>query len=262
MKVFAKIETLDWLKNIDELIETSDGIIFLFEKLQHVIEKTKYDEEKLIKKCKKVGKPVIVTFTNNRKPKDGYKHINETQLKAYCKLSADAYMLNTLLTEDAPLEEITQLATLLEKEELNVQETKTDNFYDDDDDYLVRDYIIFNAYRITHEINIKAIVSFTENGYTSARLSSLSPKVPVIAFTKTDETYRYLNMLRGVRSYKISPSFNYENLKRVGKEMIRIIFKGNISLDDKIIIVQANEVIKDEKTGMINGLELYKFKNI
>jgi hypothetical protein len=44
--------------------------------------------------------------------------------------------------------------------------------------------------------------------------------------------------------------------------MIRIIFKGNISLDDKIIIVQANEIVKDEKTGMINGLELYKFKNI
>lgn len=44
--------------------------------------------------------------------------------------------------------------------------------------------------------------------------------------------------------------------------MIRIIFKGNISLDDKIIIVQANENIGDEKTGMINGLELYKFKNI
>lgn len=69
-------------------------------------------------------------------------------------------------------------------------------------------------------------------------------------------------MLRGVRGYKISQSFSYENLKRIGKEMIRIIFKGNISLDDKIIIVQATEAITDEKTSMINGLELYKFKNI
>jgi pyruvate kinase len=86
--------------------------------------------------------------------------------------------------------------------------------------------------------------------------------VPIIAFTKNDENYRYLNILRGVRGYKISQSFSYENLKRIGKEMIRIIFKGNISLDDKIIIVQANEIIGDEKTGMINGLELYKFKNI
>jgi len=65
-----------------------------------------------------------------------------------------------------------------------------------------------------------------------------------------------------VRGYKISQSFNYENLKRIGKEMIRIMFKGNISLDDKIIIVQANESAKDERTDMINGLELYKFKNI
>jgi pyruvate kinase len=86
--------------------------------------------------------------------------------------------------------------------------------------------------------------------------------VPIIAFTKNDENYRYLNMLRGVRGYKISLSFSYENLKRIGKEMIRIIFKGNISLDDKIIIVQANESTTDERTGMINGLELYKFKNI
>ena len=69
-------------------------------------------------------------------------------------------------------------------------------------------------------------------------------------------------MLRGVKWYKISQTFNYENLKRVWKEMIRIIFKWNISLDDKIIIVQANEVVKTEKTWMINGVELYKFKNI
>jgi hypothetical protein len=44
--------------------------------------------------------------------------------------------------------------------------------------------------------------------------------------------------------------------------MIRIIFKGNISLDDKILIVQANESNSDAKSDMINGIELYNFKNI
>ncbi|MEI6425786.1 MAG: pyruvate kinase alpha/beta domain-containing protein [Candidatus Absconditabacteria bacterium] len=171
-------------------------------------------------------------------------------------------MLNTFLKEDETISLITDLSNLLEKHELTINKEDKEPFYKENDNFLVRDYIIYNAYRITKEIEVKAIVSFTENGYTSARLSTLSPEVPVIAFTKIDETYRYINMLRGVRGYKISQSFNYENLKRVGKEMIRIIFKGNISLDDKIIIVQANEIVKDEKTGMINGLELYKFKNI
>jgi pyruvate kinase len=111
-------------------------------------------------------------------------------------------------------------------------------------------------------LDIKAVVCFTDNWYTSARLSSLAPKVPVITFTKSDETYRYLNMVWWVRWYKISESFNYENLKRIWKEMIRIIFKWNISLDDKIVIIQSNEYQRDEKSDMINWVELYKFKNI
>ena len=43
--------------------------------------------------------------------------------------------------------------------------------------------------------------------------------------------------------------------------LLRIIFKGNISLYDKILIIQTNEDESDEKKGM-NGIELYNFKNI
>lgn len=44
--------------------------------------------------------------------------------------------------------------------------------------------------------------------------------------------------------------------------MIRMIFKGNISLDDKILILQANESVSSPKNDMINGIEFYNFKNI
>lgn len=44
--------------------------------------------------------------------------------------------------------------------------------------------------------------------------------------------------------------------------MIRMIFKGNISLDDKILILQANESVSSSKNDMINGIEFYNFKNI
>ncbi len=259
MKIFAKIETANGLKNIDELIQTADGIILVREKLWNLLDDE--NEDIIIKKCKKAGKPITITFywweRNQRKGK-----IIENDVKKHCWQQIDCYMINTFLKEDDTLTISTEFSELLEKYELCLNQDELWNFFKDDDNFLVRDYIIYNAYRITKEVDIKAIVSYTENGYTPARLSSLQPKVPVIAFTKIDETYRYINMLWGVRGYKISQSFSYENLKRVWKEMIRIIFKGNISLDDKIIIVQANEIIKDEKTGMINWVELYKFKNI
>ena len=170
-------------------------------------------------------------------------------------------MLEYIIEEEETLPIVSEVYELIEKCEPEVEDVDAQRF-DNDENFVVRDYIIYNAYRVTRELDIKAIVCFTDNGYTPARLSSLAPKVPVITFTKSDETYRFLNMIRWTRWYKISESFNYENLKRIGKEMIRIIFKWNISLDDKIVIVQSNEYQKDERSDMINWVELYRFKNI
>lgn len=258
IKILAKIENEEGRENFKEILEVADGIILVREKHDEKM----LSENEIISSCKNNGKPIIITF-NGWFQKNGKKSkIDEKEIKKYSKERIDCYMLNTFLKEEDTINEITELSDILERNGLEVKKETKKPFYEETDNFLVRDYIIYNAYRITNEIEVKAIVSFTENWYTSARLSTLSPEVPVIAFTKIDETYRYINMLRWVRGYKISQSFSYENLKRVGKEMIRIIFKGNISLDDKIIIVQANEIVKDEKTGMINGLELYKFKNI
>lgn len=66
-------------------------------------------------------------------------------------------------------------------------------------DYLIHDYIIYNSYRTLQEIGIKAIICYTENGYTAARLASYKPNIPIIAFTKNDYAYRYLNLLRSVK---------------------------------------------------------------
>lgn len=260
MKILAKIETEEALDNIDEILDISDGLIFVFEKIEKAMKALKLNEEILVRKCKVLGKPAIVTFVGKFE-KNKYQLINETQLKKFSAMAADAYMLDTLLQEDDPLTMITQLSDTLDSLELKITAQELTRFYANNE-FMVRDYIIYNAHKATQEVDVRAIVLYTENGYSAGRLSSLKPRVPIIAFTKSDENYRYLNMLRGVRGYKISQSFSYENLKRIGKEMIRIIFKGNISLDDKIIIVQATEAITDEKTGMINGLELYKFKNI
>jgi len=260
MKILAKIETEEALENLDEILDISDGLIFVFEKIEKAMKALKMNEEMLVKQCKILGKPAIVTFVGKFE-KNKYQLINETQLKKFSTMAADGYMLDVLLQEEDPLTMITQLSDTLDSLELKIVPQELTRFYANNE-FMVRDYILYNAHRATQEVDVRAFVLYTENGYSAWRLSSLKPRVPIIAFTKSDENYRYLNMLRGVRGYKISQSFSYENLKRIGKEMIRIIFKGNISLDDKIIIVQANESIGDEKTGMINGLELYKFKNI
>ncbi len=40
-----------------------------------------------------------------------------------------------------------------------------------------------------------------------------------------------------------------------------MMFKGSISLDEKIVLVQVNEYDADD-VHQLNGMELYRFKNM
>lgn len=258
MKVFAKIENRSGLKNLKEIIEIADGVILVVDEISDF-----EDQQKLlatIQLIKQSGKPVLITETNTEYGKEYSKQCTK-KAQVLSQECIDGLMLETFLVEDEVFDTIEQTGDILWAYELKALSKEIKRF-DKDWEFEVRDYIIYNAFRSIDELAIKTAICFTENGYTVSRFSSLWPKIPVITFTQSKDTYRYLSLVRGVKGYKISQSFNYENLKKIGKEMIRMIFKGNISLDDKILILQANESSSTNKTDMINGIEFYNFKNI
>lgn len=256
MKIFAKIENEEGLKNIKEINNLADWLIVFVDKINI----KNLDLFKEIEILKSEGKPLIAWYAHWLNSKK-YELLNEETIKKICELWIDGMIIDTIIKEEQTFDVINKISILMEKYQLKIKD-KNIEIPDKNDEYIIRDYIIYNAQKITQDLDIKAIVCFTDNGYTPAKLASILPSTPIITFTKSDDTYRMLNAIRWVKWYKISSSFNYENLKRIGKEMIRIIFKWNISLDDKIIIVQANEFQRDTKSDMINGIELYKFKNI
>ena len=258
MKVFAKIETRKWLDNLQEIVEVADGITLVADFIQPLLTKEETLDD-LIQYIRWKGVPVLINYACRTSQSD-YPLSQDEQLQYLCGQCVDGVYLEPMIIEDEVFDAIEKLETTLEKYELKYQPKNPARF--DEKDFEIRDYIIFNAYRITQELDVRAIVCFTENWYTAARIASLNPAVPIITFTKSTHTYRFLNVVRGLKWYKISQSFNYENLKRIWKEMIRIIFKWNISLDDKVLIVQSNELNNDVKSDMINGIELYQFKNI
>ena len=258
MKVFAKIETRKWLDNLQEIVEVADWIVLVADFIEPLLSKEETLDD-LVQFIRWKWVPVLMNYAN-RMSQSEYPLAQDDQLQHRCGQCVDWVYLEPMIIEEEVFDAIENLETSLEKLELKYQPKNPSRF--DEKDFEIRDYIIFNAYRITQELNVRAIVCFTENGYTAARIASLNPAVPIITFTKSTHTYRFLNVVRWLKWYKISQSFNYENLKRIWKEMIRIIFKWNISLDDKVLIVQSNELNNDIKSDMINWIELYQFKNI
>jgi pyruvate kinase len=165
MKILAKIETEEALENLDEILDISDGLIFVFEKIEKAMKALKMNEEMLIKQCKILGKPAIVTFVGKFE-KNKYQLINETQLKKFSTIAADGYMLDVLLQEEDPLTMITQLSDTLDSLELKIVPQELTRFYANNE-FMVRDYILYNAHRATQEVDVRALVLYTENGYSA-----------------------------------------------------------------------------------------------
>jgi cobalamin biosynthesis protein CbiD len=69
--------------------------------------------------------------------------------------------ISAMIVEEEVFDAIEKLETTLEKYELKYQPKNPARF--EEKDFEIRDYIIFNAYRITQELDVRAIVCFTEN---------------------------------------------------------------------------------------------------
>lgn len=261
VKIIAKIETTEAIENFQSIVMDSDGVMLSREKLRILIGEQTHEQKKaeLIRQAHFLGKPILMSAGLSITGEHDKKILD--MLIEEIKLGVDAILLTkeTAVGQD-PLDTVMMIYEMINDIEYQPQTDYTLQDINFAEENLVTDYIIHNAYKMTQDLDIKAIICPTETGYTAARLSALKPPVPIIAFTKNDEAYRYMNLLRGVKSYKIASSFDYANIKQIGKEMIRILFKGNISLDDKVMIVHSQG--NGWGSWQINGVELYKFKDI
>lgn len=263
VKVIAKIETAEALENFEQITEASDWIIISRSKLAILLHNDNdlVHEKKLamIRSANMLGKPIIMTAGLSITGDDNKETI--ATLIEEVKYWLDAILLTKeTAVWPEPLDTITMLYELIN--DVQYQPHTDFNLTDinTSEQMLVTDYIINQAYRAAKDLNIKAIICPTESGYTPARLSALKPNVPIISFMKNDEAYRYMNLLWWVKWYKVASTFDVANIKQMGKEMIRILFKGNISLDDQILIVHSQW--HNWWNGALNGIELYKFKDI
>ncbi len=262
VKVIAKIETTEAIENFVSIVEAADGVILNREKIDILLQHNKeisYTKNDLICLAHIHGKPIIISAWLTVTGKDNEATI--ATLVEEIKLGVDAVMLTKeSAVGEEPLDTIMMLYELVNDPTYQPDTKYQLTDINHSDDMLVTDYIINLTYQASKQLDVKAIICPTESWYAPARLSALKPPVPIISFTKNDEAYRYMNLLRWVKGYKIASSFDLKNVKQIGKEMIRILFKGNISLDDKVLIIHSQWRYGWPDT--LNGVELYKFKDI
>lgn len=215
--VLAKIEMPNAVKRIEKIIEASDAIMVARGDLgvECPIEDVPSIQKKLIRKCRKAGKPVIVatqmleSMIENASPTRA--EVSDVANATF--EGADALMLSAESAAGKHPEKAVQtMNNVIQRVE------QSSAWYD-----LVHarevstmpntgDAITNAAAQTADAIQAKAIVTFTEYGSTALRMSRQRPTHPILAVTPHIKTARRINLAWGLHcQIKPNPT-SQENL--------------------------------------------------
>ncbi len=208
IKVIAKIEMPEALRNLRDIIVESDAVMIARGDLgvEIPIEQVPVVQKDIIRKCMHRAKPVIVATQMMESMLDRTKpNRSEVSDVANAVLEgADAVMLSgETATGQYPTLVVETMTKIIQQVESTVY-----NY--DRDDILVpqphspsflSDATCYSAAKLAKDAHANALVGMTQSGYTGFMLSSYRPKTPLYIFSKERSLINQLSLSWGVRAF-------------------------------------------------------------
>ena len=241
-KVIAKIEKPQAIKNIDDIITESDGLMVARGDLgvEVPMETVPIIQKKIVDKCNLACKPVIIatqmleSMITSKTPTRA-----ESNDVANAVLDGtDAVMLSAeSATGKYPLLAVESMSIIIN----SVEKTSNMIYYKFEKFKKLRnklsESLITTACRLSKQINAKAIVTMTKSGYSAYRVSGSRPKARIYIVTNEKKIGNEVNLVWGIRSIYYNKTENIDSTL----ENIEKILLENKHLDkgDKYIITSS-----------------------
>ena len=203
MGIISKIENEAGVKNIDEIINVSDGVMVARGDLGVEIptEDVPIVQKEIISRCNKAGKPVITATQMLESMMNSYR-ATRAEASDVANAIYDGTTAIMLSGETAngkyPVEALRMMVRIASRteESINYRKRFAQNEAVDNPD--VASAISHATCMTAHDLNATAIVTVTNSGSTARKVSSFRPDCDIIGCCLTDKVYRQLNLCWGV----------------------------------------------------------------
>ncbi len=205
-KVIAKIEKPEAVKNIDEIIKVSDGIMVARGDLgvEVPMQRVPLIQKTIVEKCLAAAKPcIIATQMMESMIVDSMPTRAEINDVANAVLDgADALMLSAETSVGKhPLRVIEIMSSIITDIETDRRTYYKGVKPSPESPSFASDEICFTAVRMSDHLHAKAIVAMTKSGFTGFRVASYRPEANVFIFTDNKKLLATLNLVWGVRGF-------------------------------------------------------------
>jgi pyruvate kinase len=252
--IIAKIETPQAVKNIDEIIALSDGIMVARGDLAIEVpaEEVPLIQKMIIHKCNLVGKPVI-TATQMLESMIHSPVPTRAEVSDVANAildGTDAIMLSEETTlGEYPIESVelmSRIATRTENDLLHEQLLFSKERINPNS---VTENMTAYAIRTAHKIEAKFVIALTNAGASARMMSRYRPQLPILVFTPNDKTYQKSLLSFGCWVFKIK---SYTDFEHAVKDIKETIVKNKLAKkSDKIVIVSGRPFAKPIGTNMM-----------
>jgi pyruvate kinase len=256
IKVIAKIEMPEALKNLRDIIIESDGVMVARGDLgvEIPIEQVPVVQKDIIRKCMHRAKPVIVATQMMESMMDRTKpNRSEVSDVANAVLEgADAVMLSG---ETAMGSYPTLVVETMSKIIMNVEGSVYDYNRDDiltpqpHSPSFLSDATCYSACKLANDAQAEAIIGMTQSGYTAFMLSSYRPKSPLYIFSKEKTLISQLSLSWGVRAFYYAEE---DSLDDIIFDQIEILKnRGFINAGDVVVNTGSTPVDQHLPTNIV-----------
>lgn len=201
--IIAKIENMQGIKNLDEILEVADGLMVArgdmgvevdFDMLPAI-------QKDMISKCYRAGK-IVVTATQMLESMTKNPRPTRAEVSDVANAVFDRTVATMLSGESAaglyPIEAVTAMSKINQSAERSIDYAK--RFYKNHLDLGTGclSAICNAAVNASFQINADAIICVTSRGITARMISAYRPKCPIIAAVLDPKAYRQLALSWGV----------------------------------------------------------------
>ncbi|MEW6088745.1 MAG: pyruvate kinase [bacterium] len=255
VKIIAKIEDQEGVKNIDEIIEVSDGIMVARGDLgvEINVEELPNVQREIVRKCAEKGRRVIIAThlleSMIQNPIPTRAEVTDVANAVYEE--ADAVMLSgETAAGKYPVKCIEYLNKIIQKSE----KLHGLNFYEKLIIGNDKQHLTVSAVKLAESLKARGILVFTRRGYMADLTTNYHPfSANIYAFTNTGHVRRTLMLNRAVIPFEIT--FNVDPEKTLQTAFNILKEKEGFQKGDKIVVI-SDVLTGDKKTDAIQIREI------
>ena len=259
MKIIAKIENMQGIDNLDEILEVSDGIMVARGDMgvEIPMEEVPVIQKKMIKKAIKKGK-IVITATQMldsmiKNPRPTRAETTDVANEIYDGTSA-IMLSGESAAGSYPIEAVKTMSRIAERAEQDICYNGRLRKRSEEEKADITTAISHACCTTAMDLKASAIITVTMSGFTASMISRYQPGCQIIGCTVDDTVYRQLSLLWGVKPLLIDKKDNTEKLFEAAVEASKNA--GLIHEGERVVLTAGVPLGIAGKTNMIRVVEV------